>query len=212
MPFALVEVWIHEILFQRDVYPSDIFELRKKYDAPVHMATHDGVIDYVGRFMQSVHTLICKNNCRSISLIIRSTSRPLEKFTFEVHSVLDHASKQDDIPLDELLESESSIALDDLEQQLRACLLRINACQSFLSANPPECTFSLVVETNLSPPIFDNQSSSSSSSTFVPSDVSEQVHHHKWNNLIPIKTISMDAFRINTFVLEAIKKGKHAVK
>lgn len=108
--------------------------------------------------------------------------------------------------------SESSIALDDLEQQLRACLLRINACQSFLSANPPECTFSLVVETNLSPPIFDNQSSSSSSSTFVPSDVSEQVHHHKWNNLIPIKTISMDAFRINTFVLEAIKKGKHAVK
>lgn len=38
----------------------DIFELRKKYDAPVHMATHDGVIDYIGRFMQSTHTLITK--------------------------------------------------------------------------------------------------------------------------------------------------------
>ncbi|KAI7887508.1 hypothetical protein K492DRAFT_121320 [Lichtheimia hyalospora FSU 10163] len=102
--------------------------------------------------------------------------------------------------------SESSIALGDLEHQLRACLLRINACQSLLSINPPECTFSLVVETNSCPPIFDNQSSP----TFVPSDQSEQVH--TWNNLVPIKTISMDAFRINTFVLEAIKKAKHAAK
>lgn len=102
--------------------------------------------------------------------------------------------------------SESSIALGDLEQQLRACLLRINACQSSLSPNPPECTFSLMVETSSDPPIFNDQSSP----TFVPSDITEQVQ--KWNSLVPIKTISMDAFRVNTFVLEAIKKGKHAVK
>ncbi|KAG2224040.1 hypothetical protein INT45_009626 [Circinella minor] len=201
-----IEVWIHQILYERELYPTAIFSLKKKYDVPVHMATHEGVANYISKFVESLQTLLISGNCKFISLKIMSpmNNRILERFVFEIESALNESNL--DIPLDTILDSEVTCSLADIQQQLRACLLRTAGTRSSLVNNPSDCTFTLGVETYSGPP-----SSTHQQIDWIPtqSDQQESQQHQRWNHIIPIKTIPMDLFKINVFVIEAMKKGKH---
>ncbi|KAI7847473.1 DNA-binding protein [Circinella umbellata] len=205
-----IEVWIHQILYERELYPTAIFSLKKKYDVPVQMATHEGVASYISKFVESLQTLLISGNCKLISLKIMSpvNNRILERFVFEIESALNESNL--DIPLDTILDSEVTCSLADIQQQLRACLLRTTATRSSLANNPSDCTFTLGVET------YSGSPSSTVTTTrqqvdWIPTQIDQQEfqQHQRWNHIIPIKTIPMDLFKINVFVIEAIKKGKH---
>ncbi|KAI9268330.1 DNA-binding protein [Phascolomyces articulosus] len=215
-----INVWIHQILYERDLYPAAIFSLKKKYNVPVHIATHEGVINYIAQFVNSLQPLLLKGNCKSITvkIMVPSNNRLLESFVFEIESAL---GKQEvsNIPLDLLLQSESTCILADVQQQLRACLLRIASTRALMSKNPPDCTFKLTVETFSGPPsssttairnITDTYTSTTSPrEDWIPTqDNQQQQQHQRWNQLIPLKTIPMDLFKINIFVMEGVKKGK----
>ena len=55
-----VETWFHQILYQRQLYPPSIFELKKKFDIPVHIAEHPGVQQYLAQFISSCFPLLEK--------------------------------------------------------------------------------------------------------------------------------------------------------
>ena len=136
----------------------------------------------------------------------------MERFVFEIESALNESNL--DISLDTILDSEVSCPLADIQQQLRACLLRTTGTRSSLSNNPPDCTFTLGIETYSGPP---SSTTTTSSQQLVwiptqgeqPENQQENQQRQRWNHIIPIKTIPMDLFKINVFVMEAIKKGKH---
>lgn len=51
-------VWLFSL---RVIYSrTAIFSLRQKYNVPVQMSTHEGVNEYIARFVQSVQPLIAK--------------------------------------------------------------------------------------------------------------------------------------------------------
>ncbi|KAI9311660.1 DNA-binding protein [Dichotomocladium elegans] len=209
-----LEVWIQRILYLRNLYPKEIFELRKKYDVPVYMATHPDVAKYVSQFVRSVHPLLLKGTCKSVALVVHFKSQTLERFVFETDSILYEVLEDADISTERLFSSESKMPLADLQQHLRACLLRIEACVASMSDIPPESTFTLTLETQHEPLDHDEQQQQQQ---WIPASsategLSGAGGHVRWEGMIPIKTIPMDIYRINMFVLEAVKKGKYASK
>lgn len=58
--FCVVETWLHQILYQRNIYPRSIFERQKKFEIPVHIAIHPDVQAYISNFVQTCFPLMEK--------------------------------------------------------------------------------------------------------------------------------------------------------
>ncbi|KAL4211427.1 MAD2 mitotic arrest deficient-like 2 [Rhizopus azygosporus] len=197
-----LEVWFHQILYYRNLYPRKVFEQRKKFQAPVYIAIHPEIQKYISQFVQSCYPLLEKGDIRCINLTVKNEKDDsiIEKVVFEINSVLKHV----DIPLSKMYESESTCTLDDIEHHLRACLLKLNAIPSLLN-NPAfseNRTFSLSIETTEGGyPVLSHDKQQDVD--WVPAEVDTTS-----KRIIPIKSASMDIFRFNTFIMESSIKGK----
>ncbi|KAL9546378.1 hypothetical protein MBANPS3_006695 [Mucor bainieri] len=135
---------------------------------------------------------------------MEDADRPLEKFVLEIRSLLHDAN----IPADAILQSESSFTLADLEQHLRACLIKLNTYQfeNKHTTSTPETTrtFSLSIEKiQGGHPRQHLKNSNEISMDWVPAET-----NYKWKSIKPLKSVELDLIRFNTFVMEASRKGK----
>ncbi|CEG64267.1 hypothetical protein RMATCC62417_01270 [Rhizopus microsporus] len=92
-----LEVWFHQILYYRNLYPRKVFEQRKKFQAPVYIAIHPEIQKYISQFVQSCYPLLEEGDIRCINLTVKNEKDDsiIEKVVFEIKSVLKHV----DIPL-----------------------------------------------------------------------------------------------------------------
>ncbi|KAI8878865.1 hypothetical protein K501DRAFT_257804 [Backusella circina FSU 941] len=103
---------------------------------------------------------------------------------------------------------DSTCTLGDVEQHLRACLLKLGTCNSILQANTSPCTFRLSVEkANGGYPNENLDVSCLVHVDWVPNDEDDNNNIH-FGHIIPLKLVSMDILQVNTFIYEAKKKGK----
>lgn len=108
--------------------------------------------------------------------------------------------KNAEIPLDLMLETESVLTLADLEQHLRACLIKINTCKP--RVKPKEITFCLSIEKNSDGyPVDTNQNSIE----WVPAEIS-----FHWKHIVPLKSVPMDLFRVSFKKKDKRKKREMA--
>ncbi|KAL0096250.1 DNA-binding protein [Phycomyces blakesleeanus] len=164
------------------------------------MMTHPGVNQYVADFVSLIRPILTKGSCRSVSLVVLSAQqRPLERFVFEVESLSDQSSSHVPLSIDGSNQTRACV-----QQHIRACLLKMHACGSMLSTNPPECTYSLSAEIHSEsfPPDTEKQID------WVPAEYNHTTEGGSWANFVTLKTIQMDLFKVHTFILEAEKKGK----
>jgi len=81
------EVAFHEILCQREVYPKEVFEPRKRYGMKVHMSRHPELNEYIYNVIDGARQWMKKDNVHSISISILSEDRrPLERFVFDMQT------------------------------------------------------------------------------------------------------------------------------
>ncbi|KAI7899999.1 DNA-binding protein [Cokeromyces recurvatus] len=197
-----LETWLHQILYQCELYPKTIFKLQKKFEVPVHIAVHPDVQNYLSLFIQSCHSQLEKGDVKSISLNLieenGDSKAIVEKFVFEINST---ALKQStSLPLNTLLKSESTYSIEDIEQYLRTCLIKIRTYESSSVIKKEPRTFSLSIERfEGGYPDLDRNTD------WVPEDNLEQ----NWKHLVPLKTVSIDLFRFNIYVkVASSRKGK----
>lgn len=197
-----LETWFHQILYQREIYPRSIFELYKKFGIPVRIAEAPQVRDYLATFVKTCYPFFEKGDIKFVSLTIIENGEPVEKFVFEINSYLRNAEVQ--LPEDLILESESIYTLADLEQHFRACLIKINACEPRPNAatnTDVERTFSLSIEK-----IEEGypEKNKEEDIDWIPAEIT-----YNWRNIVPLKSVPMDLFRINTFIMQTTsRKGK----
>ncbi|ORY93801.1 DNA-binding protein [Syncephalastrum racemosum] len=199
-----LKIWIHQILYQRAIYPPEIFEPRKKYNVPIHIAVFPDLVNYIDDFVKAVHHPLIHGDYRSVALTIQTQEqRTLERFVFEMDSLIPTTQ----VPPKTVLESGSTVKIADVEQYLRAALLRICASPSLLAPVTSNCNFFLSIETRQGPPADQGTDaralSQSQMGDWIPSP--DQATYAK---LIPLQTIPADAFKVNTYVMETMKKGK----
>ncbi|KAI8089156.1 DNA-binding protein [Halteromyces radiatus] len=190
-----VQVWIHQVLYHRGLYPKDVFELRKQYNVPVHMSIHPEVCQYIKHFVDTLQPVLEKNQCQLVSLVILSntTQQPLERYVL----AFDHQQQQQ--------QQQQQQEEGDLYHDFRACLLKLNALPCFLSPPVLDCTFTLGVELNDSDdlPFLHN-----TEQVWIPGNVDQTTNATTWTQFVPIKTMHISPFKINMYVMEAKGKGK----
>ncbi|CAO3630368.1 unnamed protein product [Cunninghamella echinulata] len=209
-----LQVWIHQILYQRELYPLDTFEIRKLYDIPVYMNFHPKVCDYIYQFIKAIKPMIEQGKCKSITiLILSSSSTEIEKYIMEIEDM-------------DLAYSLLSTDISNLQYYFRSCLLKMNALPSLLSFHnnnnnnndqqQQQFTFQLHLDL-VSPlshhnqemitwvPTNNNNNNSNNNNNNNKKNKNESV---PWQQLIPIKTIFVHYLKINFFVVATFKKEK----
>ncbi|XP_077425825.1 mitotic spindle assembly checkpoint protein MAD2B isoform X1 [Vanacampus margaritifer] len=177
-----LEVAIHLILYVREVYPSGIFQKRKKYNVPVQMSCHPELNQYIQDTLHCIKPLIEKNDAEKVVVVIMDKEHnPVERFVFEISQP-------------PLLSISSDTLLSHVEQLLRAFILKISVCDAVLNNNPPECSFTVLVHTR-------NSAARNMEKVQVIKDfpwivADEQEVHMQEPRLIPLKSLTSDIVKV----------------
>nr|XP_039251189.1 mitotic spindle assembly checkpoint protein MAD2B-like [Styela clava] len=172
-----MEVAIHQILYSRKLYPEEIFILRKKYNIPIHIASHPGLKDYISSTLSSVQNLLQKKEICRVSLLVEDGDVPVENFLFEVNILRDIMRKE--------------FEYSELEQSLRSFILKISASGSQMEPLKDTCTFEILVacaadcEADLN--VLSNQDDNIKWIKVDKSDFSKQLDPKK---ILPIKKLT----------------------
>ncbi|OWF46718.1 mitotic spindle assembly checkpoint protein MAD2B-like isoform X2 [Mizuhopecten yessoensis] len=188
-----LEVSIHSILYLRDLYPRGVFEKRKKYNVPVQMCLHPDVCKYVVNIVDSVHRLNQLNQVEKIAMVILGPDhRPLERFVIEIGRHSDNMKGDDRY-------------LYQLEQSLRAFLLKLNVSDALLQPLPKDCTWAIQVETTESAADSINDKQMVQGFPWVEAEGRETTLDEP--NIIPLRAVTSDFIKMQMFVEETTKKS-----
>ncbi|KAM9474951.1 mitotic spindle assembly checkpoint protein MAD2B [Clarias gariepinus] len=192
-----LEVAIHLILYVREVYPSGIFQKRKKYNVPVQMSCHPELNQYIQDTLQCVKPLIEKNEAEKVVVVIMDKEHhPVERFVFEISQP-------------PLLSISSDSLLSHVEQLLRAVILKISVCDAVLDSNPPGCTFTVLVYTRESATRNMEKVQVIKDFPWIVADEQEVLMQEP--RLIPLKTMTSDIVKMQLYVEERAHKGQQNV-
>ncbi|EWM23863.1 mad2 mitotic arrest deficient-like 2 [Nannochloropsis gaditana] len=87
-----LEVAVHQVLYNRGVYPPAIFERRRKYDVPVFMSRHPDLNLYIHEVLHAAGAMFMEGSVDKVIVTLygsRSDQEghaPLESFAFELAS------------------------------------------------------------------------------------------------------------------------------
>lgn len=127
---TFLEVAIHLLLHQRQVYPREAFERRRHLDVSVYRSRHPELNEYIAITVQGARKLLERNEADAFIVVIRDKDRHvLERFHFDMHY--------------ETL----AIDLELLREQLRGILVKVHTCDTLLTDLPPDATFDVELHT-----------------------------------------------------------------
>uniref|UniRef100_A0A8C7U1T8 Mitotic spindle assembly checkpoint protein MAD2B n=1 Tax=Oncorhynchus mykiss TaxID=8022 RepID=A0A8C7U1T8_ONCMY len=196
-----LEVAIHLILYVREVYPSGIFQKRKKYNVPVQMSCHPELNQYIHDTLHCVKPLIEKNDAEKVVVVIMDKEHhPVERFVFEISQ-----PPLLSIRVDNNTSAISDTLLSHVEQLLRAVILKISVCDAVLENNPPGCTFTVLVHTREAATRNMEKVQVIKDFPWIVAD--EQEVHMQEPRLIPLKTMTSDIVKMQLYVEERAQKA-----
>ncbi|OZJ04328.1 hypothetical protein BZG36_02379 [Bifiguratus adelaidae] len=203
------EVALHQILYIREVYPSELFEKRKKYNIPVQMCRHPLLNKYIRDVVAACKPEILQGNVERMCILITTVQMvPLERFVFELQAHLPESGHQaQDKGKGAMLPENivSTLSPTDLEHCLRSFLIKLNTCDAFLLPNPKEeMTFTVVIERREE----GEPSQPSDIRPWVPAIVSEQSGGISKASIIPLRTMDTGIFKMQLLVEENEVKSK----
>jgi len=86
-PFLeFLEVFIHQIVYLRQIYPASIFTKKKKYKTPVMMSEHPMVNEYIEKTLSSIKEFLSSpdSEVESVILVVEENGRVVEKTNLEI--------------------------------------------------------------------------------------------------------------------------------
>lgn len=136
---------INSILYQRGIYPSEMFEPAEHFGITVYMTTNEGLKSFLTSILDQIQDWICENRMRKISLIISNTSTKevLERWDFNIDYECDENGSA--------VGNGKTVGKKDLkliQKEIRDVLRQISASISFLPLLDCLCSFDLHVYTN----------------------------------------------------------------
>lgn len=133
-----LEVVIHVILFERKVYPEDIFTRQRAFGVPVTMSRHPEVNAYIKKVLGDARPLF---DARAVeSLVVAVTDgggEPRERFVFDVGPGGGAAPSPE--------------AVEATEYAMRALLAKLAVARGHLPPPRPDAEFRLFLHTRENP-------------------------------------------------------------
>jgi len=149
---TFLSVAIHTILYERLIYPSESFLSARKYNFAVRQSRHPKVCRWITDAVTAVEAEILKGivSCVAVVIFEPVSCKPLERFVFDLRRFPVVPPGEVNTPLErDVTKAEGSHAtraLVDMDEQLRAVMSKISACNSRLQPIPKGCTFTVCIE------------------------------------------------------------------
>ncbi|XP_017786015.1 PREDICTED: mitotic spindle assembly checkpoint protein MAD2B [Nicrophorus vespilloides] len=128
-----LEISVHNILYVRKIYPESIFVPKRKYGVVIHKSQHPLLNDYIAECMKAVHFHANANQLKRLFICIKTASKQLEKFVFDI------------VKLKSIIESD--LLYVKLEQDFRAFSLKLGTSHIYLNPLPADVEFSIQIHT-----------------------------------------------------------------
>ncbi|KAF8530884.1 DNA-binding protein [Trichophaea hybrida] len=233
-----LECAIHTIIYERDIYPQELFITMRKYDYPVKMCRVPQVSQYVRQIAGIVGNQLLEGYLQIVSIVIVSEQyQPLERFNFDFSSFPAILEEQIYPNLMHETGGGSGISLGELNEQFRAMITQLSVCSSRLGPLPENCTFTLMAEmaANRGQPkdnqntrnwmasnLQINSANSGNNTSFVKGDVDDVIgddnddcvrDHDTWEGvkLVPLRSVVDGALNMEVWIEESNIKTKLCV-
>ncbi|EPS40210.1 hypothetical protein H072_5977 [Dactylellina haptotyla CBS 200.50] len=219
----LLLVSIHTILYERGIYPASLFIAARKYNHPVRQARHPRVCQWIQDAVTACSEELLKCTVDLVSVnIISPTNKPLERFVFDVsrfpvvaqsdiHSPFVVAAAYDDLNSTPTVPDSQDSHQVDIEEQLRAIITKLSYSSVKLGKLPKDCTFSVSMELKQdspvpegNPPVWvaaEHQGGDNPRRQGASSQKAAET-----NRTIPVRSLDMGAFALETWVEESEAK------
>lgn len=139
-----LEAAFHATLHVRGVYPTELFEVRKVLNMPVHISRHPALKKYVRDAVLSIREVRQLGAIERVELVLSAPNPeaptaehdPFERHVFDLGPPRSRGS-----------ESLSDDELENIERNLRASLAQIGRLGHRLTEIPSQTSFAIIVHT-----------------------------------------------------------------
>jgi len=140
---------INNILFQRGVYPPTSFKPTKKYGLTMQMTDEAGLRLYMAKILKYVEHWVTNKDIQKLVLVIKSfeTKEAVERWAFNVQVTGKKGNQDTDENMGENM-TKNGKSEKEIRNDIRAIMVQITSCVSFLPLLEEECTFDILVYTN----------------------------------------------------------------
>uniref|UniRef100_A0A8D8MG83 Mitotic spindle assembly checkpoint protein MAD2B n=1 Tax=Culex pipiens TaxID=7175 RepID=A0A8D8MG83_CULPI len=131
----LLEIFIHSILFARELYPAAIFRPRRAYNIPVQVSIFKPLNDYLEKTLRAARELKRQRKLHKVELLVykEESAGHLESYVLELE--------------DREFRLESDEHMIQLEEQIRRSLLNLDRQLKALRRLPSAATFKILLHT-----------------------------------------------------------------
>lgn len=177
-----LEIAIHDILYYRNIYPPNIFSLKKKYNIPIYVSKHPKVNEYITECLKTAKELLEANVVKRIALVISTDKNvPVEKYVFEIQqSKSDYQDK----------------FFVKIEEVFREYLLRIAVAEVSLKKLPENCTFEIQITTDEQSSVKLNENVSHVHFPWIEAENSEE----NLQSILPVKSLDTKQLKLNMYI------------
>lgn len=134
------EYAVNSILYQRGIYPAEMFQPKKKYNLTMMVASEEGLVKYMAAVMQQLREWLMHNDLQKLVLVVASvaTKEVLERWTFDVQT--DKNVETENKPPEK---TDAQITME-----IQAIIRQITASITFLPLLNETCSFDLLAYTD----------------------------------------------------------------
>ncbi|WAQ96674.1 MD2L1-like protein [Mya arenaria] len=122
---------INSILYQRGIYPPEMFTREQKYGLTLLMNTDESIKDYLSKVISQIKEWLMNKTVSKLVVVIKSLSanEVLERWQFDVEKPVEKSEKE-------------------IHEGIRAVIRQITASVTFLPLIEEPCSFDLLVYTD----------------------------------------------------------------
>uniref|UniRef100_A0A0B6ZSV9 HORMA domain-containing protein n=1 Tax=Arion vulgaris TaxID=1028688 RepID=A0A0B6ZSV9_9EUPU len=184
-----IEVAIHCILYNRNLYPQGVFEKRVKYNVPVQMCLHPDVCSYISCIIDSLKSLMSKGRIDKISVIIlqEQTNAPIERFVLEIGDIRERWKETDP-------------HLFQVEQSLRGFLLKLNISDALLQPAAKGTTWTVHAHTMDSTLAAVEEQLIQKDFPWTEAEEKQRIIENA--KIVPVRSMTSDIFNLQLYVEE----------
>lgn len=142
------EICIHNILFQRHVYPKEDFKVIRKFGLNLVYSKDDAVIQYIKQIIRQLHRWIYhgKINCLTMLIVSKETDQISEKWMFYIDLIKDENQCYSNISNDKETMKYTK-PLEEMQKEIQLIIQEITSSISILPEFEEPQTFKILVHT-----------------------------------------------------------------
>lgn len=133
------EICIHNLLFQRHIYPKEDFKVIRKFGLNLVFSKDESITEYVRKIIKQLHRWIFNGKIQWLTLLIQTkeTKEVSEKWMFHI----------DIIPENQEHNNSSTRPINETQAEIQGIIRQIGASVALLPDFEEPQTFSILVHT-----------------------------------------------------------------